>query len=374
MNRVVILFGGKSAEHEVSVITGLQVVEEIDRTKFLVYPIKLTKEGIFHYYPNLLWKKDYLKIKSKEVYFGKDHKGVFFKQNGLLNKKNYVDIAYLAFHGGNGESGQVQGMLEVLGLPFTSPATESSVISMNKVLTKEVLDFHEVKTAQWYRIFSGEIKKDVNKVVKEIVSKLSLPVIIKPVHLGSSIGIHIARNKVDLKKFLLEAMQIDSEILIEKYMASFVEYNIALRKINEKIEFSEIEKPLTHEEILSFADKYERGGKKTGGMASLSRELPAKINTKLKNDIQGLAAKVFNLIRAKGMVRIDFMFSGNKLYVTEVNPIPGSMAFYLWEASGISFEDQITSLLDQAIKDKKEYEAKTINYTSDIVEKFVKGD
>lgn len=373
MKKVVILFGGQSAEHEVSVITGLQVIEEIDRTKFLVYPIKLTSEGVFKYYPNLLWKKDYLKTKPKTIFFGKDAKGVFFKTDRVLSIKYYIDIAYLAFHGGKGESGQIQGMFETLGLPFTSSNTEGSVISMNKVLTKEVLDFNNIKTVTWFRAFSKEIRKDSNKVVKEIKNRLSLPVIIKPSHLGSSIGINIAKSRIDLKKHLLVAAQIDSEVLIEKYLSRSTEFNISVREIKGKLELSEIERPISKDEILSFADKYERGGKKVGGMASLSRELPAKISKRLKIEIERVATKVYEIVRAKGMIRIDFMLSNGKLYVTEVNPIPGSMSFYLWEASGIPFTDQITELLNQAELSNKEINSQIIKHESDIVEKFIKG-
>lgn len=373
MKKVSILFGGVSTEHDVSVISGLQVIEKIDRYKFLTYAIKLGQDGLFYYYERLFWKQDYLKIKPSLVNFGRDKKGSYFATSGIFKKKIYIDCAYLAFHGGNGESGQVQGLLETLNIPFTSPNVESSVVAMNKVLTKEVLEKNQIMTVPWTRVFMEDIKRDINKSIDSILEILSLPVIIKPTHLGSSISINIAKTKVDLKKFLLEALHIDSEVLIEKFMTDFVEYNISVRKINGKIETSEIEKPMPKDEILSFADKYERGGKKSGGMASLHRELPAKINPILAKKIQNIAVKVFKLIRAKGMLRIDFMLSQNKLYVTEINPIPGSMSFYLWEASGIDFQEQITDLINQSFIDNNQKNSLALKYDSDIVEKFIRG-
>ena len=146
---------------------------------------------------------------------------------------------------------------------------------------------------------------------------------------------------------------------------------MSVRKISSNIETSEVERPISKGEILSFTDKYERGGKKTGGMASLCRELPAKIPNKMKKILQNLAVDIFQKIRAKGMVRIDFMVSGKAIYVTEVNPIPGSMGYYLWEASGIPFKEQITYMINQAISDHEESISKNINYKSNIVEKFV---
>lgn len=374
MKNVIVIFGGESAEHEVSVITGLQVVEKIDKEKFMSFAAELTQEGIFKYYEGLTSRKDYLKIKPQIINFGKDESGVFFVPSGILKNKVYFDAAFLAFHGGNGESGQIQGFFEALNVPYTSPNVEASAISMNKALTKEVLEAHDINTAPWDRVFSDEVKKDANIAVRAVLSKISLPIIIKPVHLGSSIAINIAKTRVELKKYLLLASQVDSEILVEKLMNGFTEYNIAVRKIGENIEVSEIERPLSHDEILSFADKYQRGGKKQGGMASLNRELPAKMSTKLSKEIENTALQIFKVIRGKGMIRIDFMVVGSRVYVTEVNPIPGSMAYYLWEASGINFKDQITDLINQSIKDNEERNSKKISYDTDIVEKFIKGN
>jgi len=373
---VTILFGGVSAEHEVSVISGLQVFENIDKKLFTPYVVKLNKHGLFEYYEGLKNKKDYLKIKPQNINFGRDERGSYFRSSGLLKEKIYIDAAYLAFHGGNGESGQIQGFLEILGIPYTSPNVESSAISMNKVITKQVLSAYELPTVEGVSVCDKEIKDNVDQVVKNM--KLKLPVIIKPAHLGSSIGINIAKTKVELKKYLLEVAHYDSEILVEKLITNFKEYNVSVRKIKDKIETSEVEKPLSNDEILSFADKYQRGGKKSGGMANLNRELPAKISERLEKELKQMAAEIFIAIRAKGMVRIDFMVSdlpagkaGKNIYVTEVNPIPGSMSFYLWEASGISFKEQITGLIKQAIIDHESQVSKNFEYKTDIVEKFI---
>lgn len=367
MLKVAILFGGESAEHEVSVISGLQVIENIDRKLFDLYAIKLNKNGVFEYYRDLRKKQDYLKINPQRVNFGRDKKGTYFQSSGLLKEKMYIDAAYLAFHGGNGESGQVQGFLETLGVAYTSPNVESSAISMNKAITKQVLASCKIPTVPGVSVSDEDVKKDVDIVVKNI----KLPVIIKPAHLGSSIGINIAKTRVGLKKYLLEAAHYDSEILVEKLITNFKEYNVSVRLVEGEVQTSEIEKPLSQDEILSFADKYQRGGKKSGGMASLNRELPAKISKDLEKTLKDLATQVFRAIRAKGMVRIDFMVSGKNVYVTEVNPIPGSMGYYLWEASGVSFKEQITDLINQALRDSEKRVSKKLDYSSDIVERFV---
>ena len=367
--RIAVLCGGKSPEHEVSIISGLQVIENIDRSLFVPYAIRLNKNGLFEYFPGLNKRQDYLSIKSQNVNFGRDKKGCFFQSSGFLKEKVYIDVAYLAFHGGNGESGQVQGFLETLGVPYTSPDVETSAISMNKVLAKQVLGSCDILVVEGVSIYDDDIKRNIDKVLKSI--KIKLPVIVKPAHLGSSIGINIAKTDIELKKYLLEAAHFDSEILVEKLITNFKEYNVSVRRVNSQIEASEIEKPISNDVILSFADKYQRGGKKTGGMASLNRELPAKISKDLETTLKQLAVKVFKAIRARGVVRIDFMVSEKNIYVTEVNPIPGSMSYYLWEASGISFKKQITDLVAQAIFDFEAQKTKNLEYRSDIIEKFI---
>lgn len=372
--QVCVMFGGVSAEHEVSVISGLQVLENIDKDKYQPFAVYHTKNGHFSYYPGLIKRKDFKKIKPVSVQFGKDTRGTFFVTEGLLPQKQYLDCVYLAFHGGNGESGPIQGFLEVLGVPFTSSTLEASVITMNKSLTHQVLRENGLPVVKSISLLSREIIADSQKLAEKIIETLGLPVIVKPVHLGSSIGISIVRSSVELEKKLLEAAYIDTEILVEELLTDFTEYNCSVRSIDGKVETSEIERPISHDEILSFADKYQRGGNKKGGsgMASLQRELPAKMSEELQTRLEETAKKVFIACRCKGMVRIDFMVKKDgQVFVTEINPIPGSMSFYLWEASGITFSQQITDLIEQGIKDYEVLKSKKIDYETDIVEKFV---
>jgi len=369
---VLIIFGGVSAEHEVSVITGLQALENIDTEKYLPLALYIDKNGRFYCIPNLKNRRSFLTAPRKLVTFGKDTQGGFIAIDGWRKEKIYPYAAYLAMHGGSGESGPLQGLLEMIDVPFTSPGQEASVLMMNKQLTKDILAKENIKIVQGISIFATEIKKNLENLTSNIIHELTLPVIIKPVHLGSSIGISIARTEVELKKFLLEASQMDNEILVERFLTSFKEYNCSVRLIRGVLEASEIERPMSKDEILSFADKYERGGKKSGsGMASLQRELPAKIDDRLKQEIQTIAKKAFLACRGKGMVRIDFMVTPEeKTYLTEINPIPGSMAFYLWEASGISFQEQISDLIEQGVSDAELARTSRLDYESNIVEKF----
>ncbi len=367
------VFGGISAEHEVSVVTGLQALENVDRSAYEPLAVYIDKAGKFLCIPGLRDRRKFLTAARKAFTFGRDANGGFIKIKGLAVRKIYPYAAYLALHGGQGESGPVQGLLEAVGIPFTSPGQEASVIMMNKELTKETASRAGIDVVPGMDLFSSEIKAGSEQCAKKITDRLGLPVIVKPAHLGSSIGIKIARTEVELEKFLLEAALTDKEILVEKCLSSFVEYNCAVRLLHGNIEASEVERPLSKEEILSFADKYERGGKKTqGGMASQNRELPAKIDDNLKQKIQELAKKAFVACRGKGMIRADFMYtSDRKLYLTELNPIPGSMAFHLWEASGVPFKQQISDLIEQAVEDAEHASRLHLDYKTDIVERFV---
>jgi D-alanine-D-alanine ligase len=374
---VLIMFGGVSAEHEVSVISGLQIVDTIDRTLYESHAVFITKNGQMLYIPGLTSGKNFLKAKRIPVSFGADNKGGYITTAGVLSKKVYPYAAYLAFHGGTGEAGGVQGMLETLGIPQTSTTQESAAIVMNKQLTKTVLAEAGITTVPGISVFSDEITKDAEVVAERIIAELSLPVIIKPVHLGSSIGISIARTDVALHKYLLEAAHVDSEILVEKLLTDFTELNCALRQVNGVLETAPVERPVQHDELLSFADKYERGGKNkaAGSMAFMDRDLPAKIPDALRDRVQETAKKALRACRMQGSPRIDFMYTkhDDTLYLTEINPIPGSVGFYLWEAAGISFQQQITDSVEQAVLDASVAKTQRLDYETDIVEKFIKG-
>lgn len=373
MNKVLVMFGGVSSEHEVSIITGLQVVQNMDKQKYEPLAFKIAKNGQFYAYPGLSKISDYKSIKPVKCLFARKADGTYIVTEGVIKKSYKIDCAYLAFHGGNGEGGAVQGMLDVYDLPYTSTSTESSVLCMNKAVTKEILRNYGVQALDDVTANEYECINHSKKLAERVESKLGLPVIVKPVHLGSTIGISVAHTKVELEKSILEAGHLDTEVLFEKFVDKKAEYNVSVRRDGVEIITSEIERPLSQNEILTFKDKYSEGGsKKTGGMASLARELPAKIDKKLADMIIESAKKTYAALRCSGNVRIDFIQDAKgEIFILEVNPIPGSVAFYLWEASGVSFRDQITASIEQAILEKRNRDSKRFDYESDIVEQFV---
>ena len=369
---IIVMFGGESAEHEVSVVTGLQALEQFDRERYEPIAAYVDKRGIPFLLPKLEQRKQFRTGTREAVTFGRDEKGGFLRTAGALGKKIYPYAAYLCFHGGSGESGPIEGLLESLAIAHTGPSQESAVITMNKAIAKAAAKEAGIAVVPGETVFSHAITLNSERSAKDLVSKIGLPAIVKPAHLGSSIGIAVAKSEIELEKALLEAAHMDTEMVIETFLPAITEYNCAVRHRDGKIETSEIERPLSKDEILSFADKYQRGGKKTGaGMASLSRELPAKIDPDFKKQIHDAARRAYHACRCTGMVRIDFMHSGEKLYLTEINPIPGSMAYYLWEASGIPFRQQITDAIEEAVCAQQEAISRRLDYSTDIIEKFV---
>lgn len=377
MKHIAILCGGQSYEHEVSIITGIQVAESLDLSKYTYSFVFFDKTGVSWLIKDFRKRRDFRTKKRVPVDFVRRQSGVCLQTSGLLNHTIKVDVCYLAFHGGVGESGPVQGMLETLGVPFTSASSEGSTIAMNKSLTKEVLRDNQISVLPSITVFSQAFTQNKEPILARIQKEFELPVIIKPVHLGSSIAIEVVHTPVELEKFLNVATRVDTEILVEPALTDFTEYNVSVRSNNDEVECSPIEEPVRADEILSFDDKYANGAKKSGskgaaeaGMASLDRTVPAHISDTLAKEITDLAKAVYRATRLSGLVRIDFLYHGSRLYCTEINPIPGSMSFYLWEPTGEQFRDQITlSLEDAMLRHDKKIAIEP--YETDIVEKFI---
>jgi D-alanine-D-alanine ligase len=368
---VLVMCGGQSMEHEVSIITGMQVFRELQSSQFEPLFIYLDKQNNLFWLRDYRIKQDFYRADRVPITLVRERSQPFLRTLSWFPKRVSVAAAYLAFHGGPGECGQVQGLLETIGLPHTSSATEASAIAMNKVLTKEVLSQAGVSVLPWQSVRRQPFVIDPSSVTKQCVAKLGLPAIVKPAHLGSSIGIEIVANEVALEKALHVATRIDEEVLVEPALTDFVEYNVSVRERGGKLECSPIEEPVRQTEILTFEDKYAGGAKKSGGgMESLDRHLPADISETLAEQIKAEAKKVYRAARQRGLVRIDFMYSGEQLYCTEINPIPGSMAFYLWEAAGEQFSQQVQASLEETLRSASATKVLP-EYQTDIVKKFI---
>ncbi|MBU5425929.1 D-alanine--D-alanine ligase [Tissierella pigra] len=381
MKKIGVFFGGRSAEHEVSVITGMQIIENIDKTKYEVVPIYVSKEGKWLTGSSLLDFKNYKDGKfkdTKEIILSPNYEdnNVYAHPEivGLFGKKiiDKIDIALPAFHGMNGEDGTVQGIFELMDIPYVGCGVLGSSVGMDKVLMKDVYKANNLPIVDYTWFYRSKWLKDKDLVINQIEEKLSYPMFVKPANLGSSIGITKAKDRDGLILAIEIAIKYDRKIIIEKAVENLREINCAVMGFDEEVRTSLCEEPIGWEEILTFEDKYVKSNEKGGKVSGERRIIPADIDEEVRVEIEELAKKAFITIDGRGVSRIDFLLDqNNKVFINEINTLPGSIAFYLWEGKNYSFTKLIDELINIAIKVHKEkkdniysYEANLLNRTS----------
>lgn len=356
MLKVGVIFGGRSVEHEVSVITGMQVIENMDKEKFLPIPIYITKEGKWlssEAFKNFKTFKDGDFSSAKNVMLGCDY-GDFNlyinpESKSMFDKKVYetLDLVFFALHGTNGEDGSCQGLVETVGLPYTGTNVLSSSVGMDKVIMKDVYRANGLSVVNYRYYYRSKWRSSKEEVMADIEKNLTYPLFIKPSNLGSSIGISKVKNKDNLEEALMIAFSYDKKVIVEESVENAREINCAVMGYEENVETSELEEPLDFKELLTFDDKYV-SNKKTPGTKTMRNLL--KKDEPLRDELESLATKAFTSIDAAGNARVDLLVSKDtgKIYINEINTIPGSVAFYLWEPKGYSFKDLITKMLEIA--------------------------
>ena len=279
-------------------------------------------------------------------------------------------------HGTNGEDGTIQGYFELLGLPYIGCDILASSIGMDKIIMKKVLAESGLPVVDYVNFYSMEYIKDEKKYINEIEEKLSYPVIVKPGNLGSSVGIKKAENREKLVEAIELAIQFSDRIIVENAIVKLKEINCSVIGDTIDCETSVCEEPISSDEILSYTDKYV-GGNKTKGvpvkgqkaMAASKKKLPAEITEEKKKEIENLAKQTFKVLGANGVSRIDFLIdeNTNKTYVNEINTIPGALSYYLWEASGKPFTQEIDELVELALKRQRQRENRIYSYNQNIL-------
>lgn len=332
--RVAVVFGGASVEHEISIITGVQAVLSLNKAKYEVIPIYLTKDNRFLIGKDFdkleTFKQD--KIKGKEVYFTKD--GI---KCWHFTKK--IDVVVACVHGKGLEGGELAGFFEILQIPYTSLGVLGASLGQDKITFKKLMTYEKVNVLP-FTAFTAHDWKTKRSEVLENIKALSLPVIIKPSNLGSSIGVKKVDNEKEIETTVTYLLNFDDRILVEKALTTFREFNCAI--INQEY-LSDVEEVITTHEILTFSDKYEEGPSK--------RIIPAAIDEDLHKKIEELTRMIAYIIDNKGVIRVDYLYDTNtlELYVNEVNTIPGSLSFYLFENKGLFFDELLDKLINSAI-------------------------
>ncbi len=375
-----VVFGGVSPEHEVSVITSLQAAAAMDRASYVPVPVYVSKAGRFYTGEGLLDIERYrdldaLTAGATEVTLqrregapgarlvGTDRRSLFRTPFAAA-----VDVLFLGLHGGPGENGAMQGLCETLGAPYTGSGVFGSALGMDKVLTKVVCRDQGVPVVPWVSFRETDWAGAESDWLDRVEAELGLPVVVKPARLGSSIGISKADTREAVDAAVEEALRYDEKVLVEKAVTALREVNCSVLGSPREAQASVLEEPVrsTGEALLTFAEKYQRGGggkkgaprgaktmgRKGGGgsagMASLDRLIPAPLSETDTAAARAMAVQVFRLFECSGVARIDFLLddADGQLYFNEINTIPGSLSFYLWEPSGVPF----ATLLDRMIR------------------------
>ena len=375
-----VFFGGRSVEHEISVLSALQAINAFDKEKYEVIPIYISKEGKWFTGPALLDVDNYKDMKALE----KKTEEVFMKpvygdynlykvKSGMFTKGNPVAVELHAVvpvvHGTNCEDGIFEGVLETIGIPFAGCNTLSSAVGMDKIMMKMILQSEGIPVVDFVWTTDKAWGHDRDKVIKKVEDKLSYPVIVKPANLGSSVGIGRADDREQLIRKINEAEKFSDRIIIEKCVEKLQEINCSVLGDSEECRASILEEPIKSGEILSYTDKYMGGSKTEGrGMAASDKRIPADLPEDITEKIREMAKDTFQALSCHGVSRIDVMIdqATNDIYVNEINTIPGSLSYYLWEASGISFKELMDRLVKLAYKRKREIDRKTFSYDTNI--------
>ena len=355
--KVGLLFGGPTTEHEISIITAVQAASAIDKEKYEIVPIYITKTREWYTGSDLLSIENYKDMEfllsglTNVILYNKNNEFVLQKKKGLFkNIVNKVDIILPIVHGYNMEDGTIQGYLNMLGVPYIGSDIFGASVGQDKVFQKQILEATKLPVLPYVWFNDTEYEENESKVLTSI-ENLGYPVIVKPARLGSSIGINVAKNLEELKEALEEAIKYDEKIVVEKALTDFFELNCSVLGNSEITETSLIEEVSGEDEILSYSDKYMNSGK-SKGMVSTNRIIPARIKETETKKIEKYAVDAFRALGASGVVRIDFLMDkkSKKIYLNELNTIPGSLSFYLWKDKGISYTELINRVIDLGIK------------------------
>lgn len=379
MKKVVgVVFGGRSVEHEVSVITGLQIMENIDKNKYDVVPIYINKEGKWLTGKKLFDFENFRDNKledTQEIIFAPTHNdfNMYTHPNSLslFNKKilGKVDIIFPAIHGTNGEDGTIQGLFELMNIPYVGSNVLASSVGMDKILMKDVFKANNLPVVDYTWFYRSNWIENREYVIEKVEKELSYPLFIKPANLGSSVGISKAIDRNTLISGVEIAIRYDRKIIIEKAVENPREINCAVMGFDEKLETSLCEEPLGWQELLSYDDKYVKSNMKNGGEER--RRIPADIKDDLREEIENIAKKSFQVIDGRGNARIDFLLDEeNKIYVNEINTMPGSIAYYLWEGKDIYFKELVNKMIDIGLRIQEEKDKNMYSYDVDLFNKI----
>lgn len=375
--RIGVFFGGRSTEHEISVISANQAMHAINKDKYDVTPIYITKQGKWYTGEALFDVANYrdtknLLEKCNEVYM----RPIYGDYKLYTTKKRFfgtdvvaeLDVVIPVLHGSNGEDGTFEGILDSIGIPYAGCDVLASANGMDKITMKMILQACDIPVVDYVWFTDKQWAQQKDALIACIEEKIGYPVIVKPANLGSSVGIGRATDRDQLIERVDDARHYSARIIVEHMVENLQEINCSVLGDCDDYITSVLEEPIKSGEILSYEDKYMGGRKGAKGMQASQKRIPADLPDAETARIGFLAGETFRVLSCHGVSRVDMIIDADTrdIYVNEINTIPGSLSFYLWEASGISFDKLMDRLVSLALKRKRDESTKTVSYDQNI--------
>jgi len=391
--RVAVVFGSRSVEHEVSIITAIQALNSLDEERFEAVPIYVSKDGVW-FTGDALRRMDGfqdlagLRGRTQRVvlrpFAGKAALAVETQHPGLLRSGTAlepleIDVALLCNHGTNGEDGTMQGMFELLGIPYSGAGVTGSALGMDKVFQKQLYAAAGIPVVPYVWFTRRMWRTTPDDCLERAEEHLKFPMFVKPANLGSSVGITRATDHETLRNALEVASHFDRKLLVEQAVVEHREVNCAVLGNDAPIP-SACEEVFSSHVFLDYDAKYRVGYKATSESGASrhkaeARKVPAELGDELTRRVQELACRAFTVLDCRGVARVDFLISeSGDVFVNEINTIPGALSFYLWEATGMQYRDLLTKLIDLACEAFEDRRANTVSYdVSDLLKMGSRG-
>ena len=369
-----VIFGGKSLEHEMSIISAVQAMNNIDTDKYDITPIFITKENIWYTggalrYIDTFKDIDLLKRYTKSVNLINKNGRFVLVSTGLIRKEiTEIHLVLPVMHGALGEDGSIQGFLNLIGIPYVGSNIFSTTVSQDKAFVKQILASNNIPVIKFVWFGERFYRNKKSELFKQL-SELSYPLILKPASLGSSLGIKVINQKEEIDSTIDKSFDMDTKLIIEEKIDNFVQYDCAVLLTPDGNIVSEIEEIVTNNEVRTYNDKFVY---EDTDESSIKRTLPAKISEKLRKEIELYSLTVFKILNMRGTARVEFLYdkSNQKLYVNEVNSIPFCFAHHLWESRHISYKELLNILLKDAIDNEIKLQNMTLVMDSGIIGKM----
>ena len=369
-----VIFGGRSLEHEMSIISAVQAMNNIDTDKYDITPIFITKENEWYTggalrYIETFKDLDLLKRYTKNVNLIKKDGRFLLVSTGLIRKEiKEIHLVLPVMHGALGEDGSIHGFLNIIGIPYVGSNIFSTTVSQDKAFVKQILAANNIPVTKFVWFGERFYRNKKSELFKQL-AELSYPLILKPATLGSSLGIKVINQKEEIDSTIDKSFDMDTKLIIEEKIDDFIEYDCAVLLTPDGNIVSDIEEIVTNNDIRTYNDKFVY---EDTDESSIKRTLPAKISDKLKKDIELYSLSIFKILNMRGTARVEFLYDkkNNQLYVNEVNSIPFCFAHHLWESRHISYKELLNILLKDAIDNEVKLQKMNLVMDSDIIGKM----